>query len=118
MGNVDKGLQLLEGRPLAEWVLGRLAPQVDELLINANRNRSIYAAFGHRIIEDLVGGFAGPLAGMHAGLSQAKHELVAFAPCDTPLLPEDLIARLLMPLQDDRVDLGVAKTGNQLHPVI
>ena len=118
MGNVDKGLQLLGGRPLASWVLQRLASQVDEILINANRNPDAYAAFGYRVIGDRIGGYAGPLAGMHAGLSEAKNNLVAFAPCDTPLLPADLVTRLLAPLQDERVDLGVAKTGTQVHPVI
>jgi len=118
MGNVDKGLQLLVGRPLASWVLQRLASQADEILINANRNPEAYAAFGYRVIEDHIGGYAGPLAGMHAGLSAAKNKLIAFAPCDTPLLPEDLITRLLAPLQDERVDLSVAKTGTRVHPVI
>jgi len=118
MGNVDKGLQLLDGRPLTGWVVRRMASQVDEILINANRNRDAYATLGHRVIEDRIGGFAGPLAGMHAGLSEAMHELVAFVPCDTPLLPEDLVSRLLVPLQDDRVDLSVARTGTQAHPVI
>ena len=118
MGNVDKGLQLLDGRPLAGRVLQRMAPQAAEILINANRNQAAYAAFGYRVIEDRIGGFAGPLAGMHAGLSEAAHELVAFAPCDTPFLPENLISRLLAPLADERVDVSVAKTGTQLHPVI
>lgn len=118
MGNVDKGLQLLEGSPLIAWVLQRLAPQVGEVLINANRNRDVYAAFGHRLVEDCIGGFAGPLAGMHAGLSEAIYERVAFVPCDTPFLPEDLVSRLLAPLKDESVDLSVAKTGTQAHPVI
>jgi molybdopterin-guanine dinucleotide biosynthesis protein A len=118
MDNADKGLQLLRGRPLIGWVLQRLAPQVDEVLINTNRNRTVYAAFGPRIIEDRVGGSAGPLAGLHSGLSEARHELVANVPCDTPFLPEDLIPRLLAPLANASVDLSVAKTGTQAHPVI
>jgi len=118
MGNVDKGLQLLEGRPLISWVLQRLAPQVGEVLINANRNRGAYAAFGHRVIEDRIAGFAGPLAGMHRALSEATHALIISVPCDTPFLPEDLVARLAAPLDDERVDLSVAKTGSQAHPVI
>ena len=118
MGNADKGLQLLEGRPLINWVLQRLAPQVGEVLINANRSRETYATFSHRVIEDRIDGFAGPLAGMHAGLSAAKYELVAFAPCDTPYLPEDLISRLLAPLIDEQVDVSVVNTGMQVHPVI
>ncbi|HEX7954687.1 MAG TPA: molybdenum cofactor guanylyltransferase MobA [Burkholderiales bacterium] len=118
MGNADKGLELLQGRPLAGWVVQRIAPQAGELLINANRNLDAYAAFGHRVITDRVTGFAGPLAGMHAGLSQARHDPVVFVPCDTPALPADLVARLLAPLQDDRVDLSLARTGRQSHPVI
>jgi len=118
MGNVDKGLQLLEGRPLTDWVLQRLAPQVSEVLINANRNRKAYAAFGHRVIEDRIPGFAGPLAGLQSGLSEATHALVISVPCDTPFLPEDLVARLLAPLADERIDLSVAKTGAQAHPVV
>ena len=118
MGNVDKGLQLLAGRALASWVLRRLASQVDEILINANRNLEAYAALGYRVIEDRAATYAGPLAGMHAGLSEAKNSLVAFAPCDTPLLPADLVTRLLAPLHDEHVDLAVAKTGTRVHPVI
>ena len=118
MGNVDKGLALLEGRPLIDWVLQRLAAQVEEVLINANRNLDTYATFGHRVIVDRIGGFAGPLAGLHSALSEAHHALVISVPCDTPFLPEDLVARLLAPLADERVDLSVAKTGTRVHPVI
>ena len=118
MGNVDKGLQLLEGRPLVSWVLQRLVAQVGEVLINANRNREVYAGFGHRVIEDRIGGFAGPLAGLHSGLSEARHALVICVPCDTPFRPEDLVARVRAPLDDERVDLSVARTGTQSHPVI
>lgn len=118
MGNVDKGLELLEGRPLIDWVLQRLTPQVDEVLINANRNLDTYATFGHRVIEDRVGAFAGPLAGLHSALSEANHALMVSVPCDTPFLPPDLVSRLMAPLKDENVDLGVAKTGTQAHPVI
>lgn len=117
MGGVDKGLQLLNGRPMAARVLTRLAPQVDEVLINANQNLERYALLGCRVAPDQLGGYAGPLAGLHCGLSEARHELVATVPCDSPFLPEDLVARLAAPLQDESVDLAVAKTGTQPHPV-
>jgi molybdopterin-guanine dinucleotide biosynthesis protein A len=117
MGGVDKGLQLLNGRPMAARVLTRLAPQVDEVLINANQNLERYALLGCRVVPDQLGGYAGPLAGLHCGLSEARHELVATVPCDSPFLPEDLVARLAAPLQDASVDLAVAKTGTQPHPV-
>jgi molybdopterin-guanine dinucleotide biosynthesis protein A len=117
MGGVDKGLQLLQGRPMAQWVLERLAPQVDEVLINANQNVESYAALGCRVVGDALGGFAGPLAGLQSGLTHARHELVATVPCDSPFLPRDLVARLGHALTAAGADLAVAKTGQQPHPV-
>jgi len=115
MGSVDKGLQLLHGKPMVQWVLERFAPQVDEIIVNANQNVQRYAAFGHRVVSDEVSGFAGPLAGLHAGLKAAMHPLVATVPCDSPFLPDDLVKRLKAALGDK--DLAVAKTGSQPHPV-
>ena len=115
MGTVDKGLQLLHGKPMVAAVLARFAPQVDEILINANQNLQAYQAFGHRVVPDAIGGFAGPLAGLHAGLSAANHPLVLTAPCDSPFLPFDLFSRLKSAMKDN--DLAVAKTGDQPHPV-
>jgi molybdopterin-guanine dinucleotide biosynthesis protein A len=115
MGGVDKGLELLHGKPMVAAVLARLAPQVDEILINANQNLESYARFGHRVIPDAIGGFAGPLAGLHACLGEARHELLLTVPCDSPFLPLDLVCRLRKELTDN--DLAVAKTGDQAHPV-
>jgi len=115
MGGVDKGLQLLHGKSMVEHVLARLAPQVDEILINANQNLEAYARFGHRVVADAIGGFAGPLAGLHAGLAAARHEMVLTVPCDSPFLPPDLCARMKGALNGN--DLAVAKTGDQPHPV-
>jgi molybdopterin-guanine dinucleotide biosynthesis protein A len=115
MGGVDKGLQLLHDKPMVEHVIGRLAPQVDEVLINANQNLEAYGRFGYRVVPDAIGGFAGPLAGLHAGLVAAKHPLALTVPCDSPFLPADLFSRLKKNLQEN--DLAVAKTGDQAHPV-
>jgi len=117
MGGTDKGLQELRGQPMVHWVIERLAPQVDELLINANQNGERYAAFGHRVVPDQIPDFAGPLAGLHAALSAATHPLVATAPCDSPFLPADLISRLFSALTAADADLAVAKTFDQAHPV-
>jgi molybdopterin-guanine dinucleotide biosynthesis protein A len=117
MGGVDKGLQPLRDRPMVAWVLERFAPQVDEVLINANQNLERYAALGHRVVPDRVGGFAGPLAGLHRGLEEAAHSLVATVPCDSPFLPADLVARLRAALDSGVADLAVARTGEQPHPV-
>ena len=115
MGGVDKGLQLLHGRPMIAHVLARLAPQVDDIVINANQNQERYAAFGRRVVPDAIGGFAGPLAGLHAGLAAISHPLAVTVPCDSPFLPADLVARLERYLGSN--DLAVAKTGDQPHPV-
>ena len=115
MGGVDKGLQPLHGRPMVAAVIARLAPQVDEIIINANQNLDAYARFGHRVVPDAIGGFAGPLAGLHAGLGAATHELAVTAPCDSPFLPLDLVSRLQKALKQN--DLAVAKTADQPHPV-
>src|SRR5258706_1664052 len=94
MGGVDKGLQLLHGKPVVAHVLARFAPQVGEIVINANQNAAEYAKFGHRVVADEIGGFSGPLAGLHAGLLAASHPLVVTVPCDSPFLPDDLVSRL------------------------
>jgi molybdopterin-guanine dinucleotide biosynthesis protein A len=117
MGSVDKGLQPLRGKAMVEWVIERFAPQVDEVLINANQNLERYRALGHRVIPDAISGFAGPLAGLHRGLTEAAHQLVATVPCDSPFLPRDLVARLRAALERNRAEIAVAKTGDQPHPV-
>ena len=115
MGGVDKGLQPLRGKPMVAWVLERLEPQVSEIVVNANQNLEAYARFGHRVVPDAIGGFAGPLAGLHAGLGAVRHPLAVTVPCDSPFLPLDLVARLGKALGAN--DLAVAKTGDQPHPV-
>ena len=117
MGSVDKGLQGLRGKPMVQWGLERFAQQVDEVMINANQNVGTYAKFGHEVVPDEIGGYAGPLAGLHRGLSAATHDLIATVPCDSPFLPLDLIARLYAALNEQQADLAVARTGDQPHPV-
>jgi molybdopterin-guanine dinucleotide biosynthesis protein A len=117
MGGVDKGLQPFRGRPMVAHAVERLVAQVDELLINANRNVEAYARFGHPVIADEIEGFAGPLAGFERGLAHARGELVVTVPCDSPFLPADLVARLRGALQAHDAQLAVARTGDQAHPV-
>lgn len=94
MGGVDKGLQMLDGVPLVQHALHRLAPQVGSLMINANRNLETYARFGLPVWPDADGDFAGPLAGFVAGLSHCATEWLVTVPCDTPRFPLDLVERL------------------------
>lgn len=97
MGGVDKGLQLLAGRPLVAHVIERLAPQSGRVLVSANRHLDAYAALGHAVLPDPAGlEFAGPLAGMLAGLNAIPDDAwLLTAPCDCPHLPLDLAARLI-----------------------
>ena len=117
MGGVDKGLVELAGRPMAAHALARLAPQVDELIINANQNLEAWRGFGYPVFGDDIGGFAGPLAGLHAALTRAQHPFVVTAPCDSPFLPADLVSRLAACLTAHKASIAVARTGEQLHPV-
>ncbi len=117
MGGVDKGLQSFRGRRLVDHVYERLAPQVGGVIINANQNHDEYRSFGVRVVSDAIGDFAGPLAGLHAGLSVSKRPFLASVPCDSPFLPEDLVERLYQRLDDAGAEIAVAKTGDQPHPV-
>ncbi|WP_019140857.1 molybdenum cofactor guanylyltransferase MobA [Noviherbaspirillum massiliense] len=121
MGHVDKGLQPFRGKPMAAHVLARLAPQVDRVMINANQNLEAYRQFGVPVWPDEITGFAGPLAGLHAGLVHCDTPLLVTAPCDSPFLPADLVASLNTALQVQQADLAVAMTGEgqerQPHPV-
>lgn len=117
MGGVDKGLVPLDGRPMVAHVLDRLAPQVDGILVNANQNAEAYRALGYPVVPDLVPGFAGPLAGLHAGLSRTTAPRLVTVPCDSPFFPRDLVRRLAAALDRTDGDLAVARTFEQPHPV-
>ena len=121
MGEVDKGLQPFHGYPLVIHVLTRLAPQVGPILINANRHLEIYQQLGHRVIEDVIEGYTGPLAGLHAGLAACETDYLVAVPCDAPLLPRDLVARLGEGLvckpDDDEIVVAFAGTAAGRHPV-
>lgn len=115
MGGADKGLLDYRGRPLVEWVLDALAPQVGEIVISANRNLDRYAAYGRRVLPDTLPDFPGPLAGVLAALEAVKAEWLLVAPCDTPHLPADLALRLLGAAQLEAVPLAVAADETQVH---
>ena len=117
MGGVDKGLVAFRGAPMVAAVIERLAPQVGAIVVNANQNALAYAAFGHPVVADAVGGFAGPLAGLHAGLAAATTSHAVTVPCDSPFLPRDLVSRLAKGLAEAGADLAVARTHDQPHPV-
>ncbi len=139
MGGVDKGLQLFHGVPLALHAIRRLQPQVQQVLLNANRNLDVYQRWGVPVLPDAVGAgvgggvteadadphdadarpaprdpfialpaFIGPLAGFLAGLKHCPTPLLATVPCDSPLFPPDLVARLAQALHSHSADIAVA----------
>jgi len=121
MGSIDKGLAPFGAQPMVQHVLQRLQPQVQRLLINANQNLDAYAAFGAPVWPDAMPDFAGPLAGLQTGLMHCETPYLVTAPCDSPFLPADLVARLSAALLAEDADLAVAVTGagdtRQPHPV-
>ena len=122
MGGGDKALRLLGGIPLLDRVIARLRPQVEALVLNANGDPSRFARFAVPVVADSVPGFAGPLAGVLAGLDWAvSHRpdcpYVVSAATDAPFLPTDLVARLVRGLDQARADLACAASGGRSHPV-
>ncbi len=120
MGGVDKGLVSLQGRPMIEHVAERLRPQVQALAINANRSMDAYAAYGYPVVADELTGYAGPLAGVAAGLRYAGAHDAAWlvtVPCDSPYLPIDLVARLSAAVERDGTEIAVARTSDGAQPV-
>lgn len=122
MGGVDKGLERFQGEPLAARAMMRLMPQVEEVVINANRNIGAYDSFGLTVLMDAVEGFQGPLAGMLAGLSYVETAYLLAVPCDVPHFPEDLVDRLLRAVVEKDAALAMPVTiepngRRQTHPV-
>ena len=117
MGHRDKGLVELEGRPMIEHVIERVTPQVRGIVISANRNLDEYRRYHHPVVTDATDDFRGPLAGMSAALNHCATRLMVTVPCDVPLLPLDLVARLYHALDAQSAELAVAEDGKRLHPV-
>lgn len=121
MGGVDKGLQNFNGVPLALHTLLRLSPQVGDIMINANRNLAAYESFGVPVWPDStgLGDYAGPLAGFLTGLERCETPYMLTVPCDTPLFPEDLVARMAEAFVREDADFAVASApeeDGQLRP--
>ncbi|MDB5928587.1 MAG: molybdenum cofactor guanylyltransferase [Polaromonas sp.] len=121
MGGADKGLQNFNGVPLALHTLMRLSPQVGEVMINANRNLAAYESFGAPVWPDStgLGDYAGPLAGFITALERCETPYLLTVPCDTPLFPHDLVARMAGAMAREEADFAVAaarEEDGQLRP--
>ena len=122
MGGGDKFLQPLAGQPILAHVIALLAPQVSTLVINANGDPQRFAAFELPVISDAVADYAGPLAGVHAGLEWTRRHhpetsAIATVAADSPFFPPDLVARLAAQRDEDNATLAVARSADGLHPV-
>ena len=118
MGGEDKGLVEVAGKPMVAHTIDALRPQSAEVIVNANRNADAYRTVtGCRVIPDTVGGFAGPLAGMASALEASATRLVLTAPCDSPLVAEELGPRLHAAMARDGAEIAVAHDGERMQPV-
>jgi molybdenum cofactor guanylyltransferase len=117
MGGEDKGLIELNGRPLLDYIISGLRPQVGTILVNANRNLARYREFGYPVVEDILGDYFGPLVGMATGMQSAATPLLVSVPCDSPFIPADLVETLYHALGESGAEISVAHDGNRLQPV-
>jgi len=123
MGGGDKPLRLVAGRPLLDRVIERLRPQVAGLVLNANGDPARFAAYGLPVVADSIPDYAGPLAGILAGLDwTAEHRpdcpMIVSVATDAPFLPTDLVSRMVAAVAAEGADLACAASGGQAHPVI
>jgi molybdenum cofactor guanylyltransferase len=117
MGGQDKGLIEVSGKAMIEHVLTILQSQLDNIVINANRNLDIYEKYGFPVIPDNYEGFNGPLAGMASCMKTINTEYIITTPCDTPMLPDDYVVRMLETLESAQADISVADNGERIQPV-
>jgi len=117
MGEADKGLLPYLGQPLIKHVIDILRPQVESILISANRHLDEYAQLGFPVVSDREGGFSGPLAGIARVLEEVTAPFVLVVPCDMPFLPADLALRLMAALTTHGGELAVAYGAGRLQPL-
>lgn len=117
MNNQDKGLVNFNGRPMVSYAIAALAPVVDGVFINANRNIDQYRQFGWPVISDQTDSFDGPLAGILTAMIHADADVLVVIPCDSPLIKTEHLQKLLLTRAEHNADVAVAFDGTRLHPV-
>jgi molybdenum cofactor guanylyltransferase len=117
MDGVDKGLIELNGRPMIEYIIEALKPQVDNIVINANRNLEQYRRYGYPVVEDIMGDYFGPLVGMASGLQACSSGRILTVPCDSPFVPPLLADKLNTALLEQDAELSVASDSERMQPV-
>lgn len=116
MGGLDKGLVPFGARPLVEWVIDALAPQVGGLLISANRHLDQYRGYGFPVVTDSLPGYQGPLAGIASAMATVDTPWMLVVPCDGPWLAPDLAARLAAAQAATAAEIAVASADGHMHP--
>ena len=116
LGGKDKGLVEYQGKILIQHVLDKITPQVDSVLINANRNQNEYKNLGYDVISDDLSDFQGPLAGFAIAMKSSNTDYIITMPCDGPHLPDDYVSRLVES-NKDKDSIVVAYDGERLQPV-
>jgi molybdenum cofactor guanylyltransferase len=117
MGGEDKGLITLQGKPVIDYIITALQPQVGNLLINANRNPEQYGTSGLPVVADMLGDYFGPLVGMATGMHTTDKPYIVTVPCDSPFIPDTLVETLYRTLDDDQAEISVAHDGERMQPV-
>ena len=117
MHGEDKGLIELLDRPLLDYIIAGLRPQVGSILVNANRNLARYREFGYCVIEDILDNFCGPLAGMATAMQAARTPLLLTLPCDSPFVPVHLVDTLYRAMTATGAEISVAHDGERMQQV-
>jgi molybdopterin-guanine dinucleotide biosynthesis protein A len=117
-GDADKGLVTYKGKPLIQYVIDKIGPQTDEIIISAKRNLDVYSQYTDKVVSDSIADYQGPLSGIASCLSHCKHEQVLIVACDMPSLPDDLVARLNEKLHDNAICIATVNHRHQLALLI
>ena len=117
MDGKDKGLVELANRPLIEYVIDAIKPQVESIILNANRNQEQYSSYGYPVVSDALADYQGPLAGFICAMKSSTTSHIVTLPCDGPFLPKDLVARLISSLTENNAEIAVAHDGDRMQPV-
>jgi molybdopterin-guanine dinucleotide biosynthesis protein A len=117
MDGKDKGLVELANRPLIEYVIDAVKPQVETIILNANRNREQYSRYGYPVVSDTLLDYQGPLAGFICAMKSSTTSHIVTLPCDGPFVPGDLVERLISSLTDNSAEIAVAHDGERMQPV-
>ena len=117
MNNQDKGLLIYKNRPMISYAIEALKSITDQTIINANRNKEAYQAFGLPVIADQTDSFDGPLAGILTAMINSNSNTLLVVPCDSPLIKATHLQKLLTTLKEYKADVAVASDGKRLHPV-